>query len=258
MDFKIADVNKLSAPEFRKLLDEIEFNPLDGQPYFFFSNHDQSRTWDRYGDGVHNDQIAKLMAGLLLTTHATPQMYYGEELGMRTTTPTRIEDVKDPVGRTGWPKDKGRDGERTPMQWDDSKDAGFSTAAKTWLPIPPSAAQYNVAVEEHDPDSIFNFYKRVIALRRDVPSLRNGSYVAVNRDDPNVLAYLRKGTDGASVLVALNMSAEPRTVNFKLQGFGVQGNSLQVLMAAPKQANEQLSLEDIQIAPFGVLIATVK
>jgi alpha-glucosidase len=186
-------------------------------------------------------------------------MYYGEELGMRTTTPTRIEDVKDPVGRTGWPKDKGRDGERTPMQWDDSKDAGFSTASKTWLPIPPSASQYNVAVEEHDPDSIFNFYKRVIALRRDVPALRDGMYVAVNRDDQNVLAYLRKGTDGAdSVLVALNMSAEPRTVNFKLQGFGVQGNSLQVLMAAPKQANEQLSLEDIQIAPFGVLIATVK
>jgi alpha-glucosidase len=259
MDFKIADLNKLSAPEFRKLLDEIEFNALDGQPYFFFSNHDQSRTWDRYGDGVHNDQIAKLMAALFLTTHATPQMYYGEELGMRTTTPTRIEDVKDPVGRTGWPKDKGRDGERTPMQWDGSKDAGFSTAAKTWLPIPPSVAQYNVAVEEQDPDSIFNFYKRVIALRRDVPALRDGMYVAVNRDDPNVLAYLRKGTNSAdSVLVALNMTAQPQTVNFKLQGFGVQGNSLQVLMAAPKQANEQLPLENIQIAPFGVVIATVK
>jgi alpha-glucosidase len=178
---------------------------------------------------------------------------------MRTTTPTRIEDVKDPVGRTGWPKDKGRDGERTPMQWDDSKDAGFSTAAKTWLPIPPSVAQYNVAVEEQDPDSIFNFYKRVIALRRDVPALRDGMYVAVNRDDPNVLAYLRKGTNSAdSVLVALNMTAQPQTVNFKLQGFGVQGNSLQVLMAAPKQANEQLPLENIQIAPFGVVIATVK
>jgi alpha-glucosidase len=259
MDFKIADVNKLSVPEFRKLLDEIEFNPLDGQPYFFFSNHDQSRTWDRYGDGVHNDQIAKLMAALLLTTRATPQMYYGEELGMRTTTPTRIEDVKDPVGRTGWPKDKGRDGERTPMQWDDSKDAGFSTGAKTWLPIPPSAAQYNVAVEQRDPDSIFNFYKRVIALRREQPALRDGSYVAVNRDDQNVLAYLRTGADGAdSVLVALNMSAQPQTVSFKLNGFGVSGSSLQVLVAAPKQTNEQLGLEKIRLDPFGVLVAEVK
>jgi alpha-glucosidase len=259
MDFQIADVNKLSAPRFRELLDQIEFNYAAGQPYFFFSNHDQSRTWDRYGDGVHNDQIAKLMAALLLTTRATPQMYYGEELGMSTTTPTRIEDVKDPVGRTGWPKDKGRDGERTPMQWDDSKDAGFSTADKTWLPIPLSAAQYNVEVEKRDPDSIFNFYKRVIALRRDVPALRDGSYVAVNRDDPSVLAYLRKTPGGAdSVLVALNMSAEPQTVSFKLKGFGVNGSSLQVLVAAPKEASEALDVKNVTLEPFGVLIARIR
>ncbi len=259
MDFKVADVNKLSAPEFRRLLDEVEFNPLDGQPYFFFGNHDQVRTWDRYGDGVHNDQIAKLLATLLLTTRATPQMYYGEELGMRTTTPTRVEDVRDPVGRTGWPKDKGRDGERTPMQWNSSENAGFSTATKTWLPVPPSAAQYNVATEERDPDSIFNFYKRVIALRRESPALRGGDYVAVNRDDANVLAYLRKGPGGSdSVLVALNMSTEPRTITFKLKGFGVQGTAARVLISAPQQSNAELSLEEVKLAPFAVLIAAVK
>lgn len=258
MDFQIATLNRLSARDFRRLLDEIEFNPADGQPYFFFSNHDQVRTWDRYGDGVHNDQIAKLMAALLLTTQATPQLYYGEEIGMRTTTPTRIEDVKDPVGRTGWPKDKGRDGERTPMQWENSKDAGFSTAAKTWLPIPPSAAQYNVEQERRGPDSIFSFYKRLIALRRENPALREGKYVAVNRDDPNVLAYLRKGPNGTnSVLVALNMSSEPRTISFKLGGFGVEGNSLQVLAASPKQA-DQLSLQKVRLEAFGVLVAEVR
>jgi alpha-glucosidase len=199
------------------------------------------------------------MATLLLTTRATTQIYYGEELGMRTTTPTRIEDVKDPVGRTGWPKDKGRDGERTPMQWDSSTNAGFSTAAKTWLPVPPSAAQYNVTTEERDPDSIFNFYKRIIALRRESPALRNGDYVAVNRDDANVLAYLRKGPGGAdSVLVALNMSAEPRTVSFKLKGFGVAGTDARVLISAPQQSNSDLSLDEVKLAPFAVLIATVK
>jgi len=259
MDFKVADVNKLSAPDFRRLLDEVEFNPLDGQPYFFFGNHDQARTWDRYGDGLHNDQIAKLLATLLLTTRATPQMYYGEELGMRTTTPTRIEDVKDPVGRTGWPKDKGRDGERTPMQWDGSANAGFSTASKTWLPVPRSASQYNVATEVADPDSIFNFYKHVIALRRELPALRGGGYVAVNRDDPNVLSYLRRGQDGAdSVLVALNMSAETRSINFKLQGFGIQGTSARVLLGAPQLENSQVSLDEVKLAPYAVLIASVK
>jgi alpha-glucosidase len=259
MDFKVADGNKLSASEFRRLLDEIEFNPLDGQPYFFFNNHDQARTWDRYGDGVHNEQIAKLMAALLLTTRATPQMYYGEEIGMRTTVPTRIEEVKDPVGRTGWPKDKGRDGERTPMQWDKSPNAGFSTAPKTWLPVPPSAAQFNVATEQYDPNSIFNFYKHVIAFRHEISALRDGSYVAVNRDDPNVLAYLRKAKNGTDpVLVALNMSAQPQTVNFTLKGFGVDGKSLHVLLAAPQPANSELSLTGVKLEPFGVLIATVQ
>jgi alpha-glucosidase len=259
MDFQVADVNRLSAPEFRKLLDQIEFNPLKGQPYFFFNNHDQARTWDRYGDGVHNDQIAKLMAALLLTTRATPQMYYGEELGMRTTVPARKEDVKDPVGRTGWPKDKGRDGERTPMQWNDSQNAGFSSAAKTWLPVPPTAAQYNVAGEERNPESILNFYKKVIALRRELSPLTDGCYVAVNRDDQNVLAYLRQGQDGEeSVLVALNMSADERTINFKLKGFGVGGTSARVLLAAPQLANTQVSLDEVKLASYGVLIVAVQ
>jgi alpha-glucosidase len=259
MDFQVADVNKLSAPEFRRLLDEIEFNPVEGQPYFFFNNHDQARTWDRYGDGVHNDQIAKLLATLLLTTQATPQLYYGEELGMRTTTPTRVEDVQDPVGRTGWPKDKGRDGERTPMQWDKSQNAGFSTAAKTWLRVPPSSTQYNVESERNDPDSIFNFYKRLIAMRRELPALRDGSYVAVNRDDRNVLAYLRKTSDGRHcALVALNMSAQTQTVTFNLKGFGVGGTSLHVLSAVPNQSASELSFSKVQLAPFGVLIAEVE
>ena len=259
MDFKVADLNKLSAPDFRRLLDEVEFNFADGQPYFFFNNHDQARTWDRYGDGVHNDQIAKLMATLLLTTHATPQMYYGEEIGMRTSVPTRIEDVKDPVGRTGWPKDKGRDGERTPMQWDKATNAGFSNAAKTWLPVPPSASQYNVAAERYDANSIFNFYKHLIALRREISALRDGSYVSVNRGDSNVLAYLRRAKNGTDpVLVALNMSAQPQTVNFALQGFGVGGKSLHVLLASPQPANSDFGMTGVKLEPFGVLVAAVE
>jgi len=259
MDFQVADVNRLSVPDFRRLLDEVEFNPLQGQPYFFFSNHDQVREWDRYGDGVHNDQIAKLMATLLLTTRATPQLYYGQEIGMRTTPPTRKEDVKDPVGITGWPKDKGRDGERTPMQWDSSQNAGFSKAAKPWLPVPPSYTEYNVEAEKRSPESIFNFYQHVIALRSNVPALRNGEYVAVNRDDQNVLAYLRKGPDCAdSVLVALNMSSQPRTVKFQLSGFGITGTEVRVLLAAPAQAGSEVKLDQVALAPFAVFIGAVK
>ena len=258
MDFQIADVNKLSAPEFRRLLDEVDRNAAHGQPHFFFSNHDQPRQWDRYGDGVHNDQIAKLMAALLLTTRATPLMYYGEEIGMRTTPPARKEDVQDPIGKIGWPEEKGRDGERTPMQWDNTKDSGFSTAEHSWLPIPPSAAQYNVSVESRDPQSILSFYKRLLAIRQSEPALREGSYVPLDRDNPHVLSYLRKNpSKGDAVLVVLNMSSEPRALKLDLAAPGFKATSANTLMASPEVGAAPILLTNFTIAPFGVFIGTI-
>jgi len=253
MDFQIADVNKLSAPEFRRLFNEVDSNTAHGQPEYFFSNHDQPRQWDRYGDGVHNDQIAKLMATLLLTTRGTPQMYYGEELGMRTTDPTRIEDVHDPIGKLGWPKEKGRDGERTPMQWNSTKEAGFTTSPTSWLPIPPSSSRDNVATEKQAPDSIFNTYRRLLALRKSEPALRDGSYHAINEDDQNVFAYLRK-TGGSTILVALNMSGEPRTIAVK----AVDASTATPLYSSPSSSGDAVQLDHLTLEPFGVLVAKVK
>lgn len=259
MDFQIALVNKLSPADFRRLLDEVDQNAAGGQPHFFFSNHDQPRQYDRYGDGKNNDQIAKLMAALLLTTRNTPQMYYGEEIGMRTTPPTRKEDVKDPIGITGWPQEKGRDGERTPMQWATSRNAGFSTAAKTWLPVPPVAKTYNVEVQRKNPNSILNFYKRMIALRRREPALRDGAYVALNRSDENVLSYLRKNPGaGDSILVVLNMSNQPRTLSFDLAAQGIAQAEARLLLAAPASKTSAVPLKGMKVEPFGVLIAAVK
>ena len=116
-------------PEFRKQIALAE--STGGWPTYVIGNHDMARSFVRYGDGKHNDQIAKLMAGLYLTLRGTPIMYYGEEIGMENNDPTRKEDVKDPMGITGWPGYKGRDGERTPMQWDDSANAGFTTGSDT-------------------------------------------------------------------------------------------------------------------------------
>jgi alpha-glucosidase len=258
MDFQIADVNKLSARDFRRLLDEIDRNAAGGQPHYFFSNHDQPRHWDRYGDGFHNDQIAKVMAALLLTTRATPLMYYGEEIGMRTTDPVRKEDVQDPIGKIGWPQEKGRDGERTPMQWDPSKVAGFSTAERPWLPVPPSSAAYNVNTELRDPNSILSFYKRLLALRRSEPALRNGSYLPLDRENPFVLSYLRKGSGkGDAILVVLNLSAESRTVRFDLAAHGVKDLSARPLIAAPEIGRESTLLTHFTIPAFGVFIGSV-
>jgi alpha-glucosidase len=259
MDFQVADINQLSASRFRELIDQVENNGAGGQPYFFFNNHDQDRTWDRYGDGVHNDAIARVLATLLLTTRATPQLYYGEEIGMLTTPPARKEDVRDPIGKLGWPKEKGRDGERTPMQWDTSTNAGFTTSPTPWLPVPPNYKQRNVAVEEKDPDSLLNFYKQLIRLRRTHPALRDGAQITVNCRDTEVLSFVRKSPDdGESLLVLLNMSNKSKTVAFNLKSQGITGNFAKPLLSYAKTSATEVQLNAISLPPFGTLVATVK
>jgi alpha-glucosidase len=245
MDFLFTTVNKLSPAEFRKQIAGI--NSASGWPTFVISNHDIVRSYDRYGDGQHNDQIAKLMAGLYLTLRGTPILYYGEELGMKTTPPTRKEDVKDPIGRSGWPKEKGRDGERTPMQWDESENAGFSKAAP-WLPVPPTAKAHNVADESKDPESILAFYKKVLKLRHTNKCLLDGSYVPLNENDQNVLSYLRVYKDQA-VLVALNMSGTVQKADFQISKNGF--SSAKSLVAT---GNSSSKGDIVTLDPYGVFI----
>jgi alpha-glucosidase len=238
-------VNKLSPAEFRKQIASV--NSASGWPTFVISNHDIVRSYDRYGDGKHNDQIAKLMAGLYLTLRGSPILYYGEEIGMQTTPPTRKEDVQDPIGRRGWPKEKGRDGERTPMQWDDSVNAGFSKS-KPWLPVPPTYQTHNVADELKDSNSVLSYYKKVLALRRTNQALLDGSYISLNENDQNVLSYLRAYKDQA-VLVALNMSDAEQKVTFD---FGSQGfSSANALIAT---GNSAATGRVVTIEPYGVFI----
>jgi alpha-glucosidase len=241
---------KFSAPVFREHVAAVD--GAGGWPVYVISNHDIVRSYDRYGDGQHNDQIAKVMAALYLTLRGTPIMYYGEEIGMKTTPPTRKEDVKDPIGRTGWPEEKGRDGERTPMQWNADTNAGFSTKAP-WLPVPPTYKTYNVATEGKDPNSILNLYKKLLALRHTNEALLDGSYTALNQSDANVMSYLRS-YKGKAVLVALNMSSSPQKLAVNLADQGFAATSLKSLIATPQSSakGNQVSLE-----PFGVFIAEV-
>ena len=245
MDFLFTTVNRLSPAAFRKQIAAV--NSASGWPTFVISNHDIVRSYDRYGDGQHNDQIAKLMAGLYLTLRGTPIMYYGEEIGMKTTPPTRRDEVQDPIGRRGWPREKGRDGERTPMQWDESVNAGFSRA-KPWLPVPPTYKTHNVADELKDPDSVLSFYKQVLALRRTNEALLDGSYIPLNEDDPNVLSYMRLYKDQA-VLVVLNMSGAEQKVTFELGSHGFSSATGLITTGNSAATGSVVTLE-----PFGVFI----
>lgn len=248
MDFLFTTVNKLSAAEFRKQIAAV--NAASGWPTFVISNHDIARSYDRYGDGRHDDQIAKLMAALYLTLRGSPILYYGEEIGMKTTPPTRKEDVKDPIGRTGWPREKGRDGERTPMQWNESENAGFSKVAP-WLPVPPTYKTHNVADESRDPNSVLTFYKNVLKLRHTNPALLDGSYTPLNENDQNVLSYLRVYKDQA-VLVTLNMSGSEQKPNLEL---GKRGFSqVQSLVATEKSSAKG---DVVTLEPYGVFIGQI-
>jgi alpha-glucosidase len=245
MDFLFTKVDKLSPAEFRKQIAAV--NSATGWPTFVISNHDIVRSYDRYGDGQHNDQIAKLMAGLYLTLRGTPIMYYGEEIGMKTTPPTRKEDVRDPIGKTGWPKEKGRDGERTPMQWDASENAGFSQATP-WLPVPSTYKTHNVADQSKDPDSVLSFYKKVLKLRHTNKALLDGSYTPLNENDQNVLSYMRVYKDQV-VLVALNMSGAEQKIDFEMSKHGF--SSTKSLVATEKSA---VSGDVVTLEPYGVFI----
>jgi len=249
MDFLFTTVNKLSPAEFRKQIAAVD--AASGWPTFVISNHDIVRSYDRYGDGEHNDQIAKLMAALYLTLRGTPIMYYGEEIGMKTTPPTSREEVKDPIGRTGWPKEKGRDGERTPMQWNSSDNAGFSKGTP-WLPVPPTYKTHNVAEESKDPDSVLEFYKKVLKLRHTNRALLDGSYVAINENDANVLSYLRV-YKGHAVVVALNMSNTLQKVTLELKGKGFS-SAKGLLSTGQSTANGA----EVSLDPYGVFIGEVK
>ena len=180
MDMQVGFINKFDVSLFRQRIDDAETQIGGDEPLFVFDNHDNPR-WDRYqigaqgtpdfGYGPYHNDIGRVIATVLFASRDTAMMYYGDEIGMVTTPPARKQDVKDPIGITGWPKEKGRDGERTPMQWDAAPGAGFSTpGVKTWLPIPPSSPTVNVAAEEREANSLLHWYQQIIALKKRDPA----------------------------------------------------------------------------------------
>jgi alpha-glucosidase len=253
MDTQVGFINKLDVATFRSKLDDVETKIEGNEPLLVFDNHDNPRIDARYGDGVHDTDITRVLSTLLFASRGTSLFYYGAELGMKTTPPTRKEDVKDPVGLTGWPKDKGRDGERTPMQWDDSNNAGFSDA-KPWLPVPPNKSEINVKAEEADPNSLLNWYQALIKLKKTNAAFKSGENVMLDTENTKVLSWLRKGPGKSEVVVATNFSADPQTVNLSA---GVSGSKLKTLLKTPGSV-DPTGIDKIELPAFGVYIGEVE
>jgi alpha-glucosidase len=174
--------------------------PRGGWPNWVLGNHDIHRVASRVGPAQ-----ARVAAMLLLTLRGTPTMYYGDEIGM-TDVPIPHDRVTDCYERNVPGLGLGRDPERTPMQWDASRNAGF-TDGEPWLPVAADHHAVNVASESGDERSMLTLYRRLIALRRECTALSLGEYnTLAERDD--VLTYERIDTE--RVVVALNLSHEPR------------------------------------------------
>jgi alpha-glucosidase len=192
------------ARSIAKLIDEYEEAlPPGAWPNWVLGNHDRPRIASRVGP----DQ-ARVAAMLLLTLRGTPTIYYGDEIGMQQV-PIPLDEIRDPLERNIPGQGLGRDGARTPLQWNSTKFAGFSTA-KPWLPVAANYEQQNVAEQRRDPGSIHQVYHRLIALRREQPALRHGTYrpMVANGD---LLVYMRE-FERDRILVALNFGTEPATV----------------------------------------------
>ena len=182
------------APAVARLIEEYEAAlPEGGWPNWVLGNHDQPRIAARVGDAQ-----ARVAAVLLLTLRGTPTLYYGDEIGLGRV-PIPPERVRDP-----WEHNepgRGRDPERTPMQWQPGPQAGFSTV-EPWLPLDPQAQTRNVEVLRDEPGSILTLHRRLIALRREHPALSVGDYCPVSVEG-DVLVYERRHAD-ETIRVALN------------------------------------------------------
>jgi alpha-glucosidase len=199
----------LSAPwharSLAALIDRYEAAlPNGAWPNWVLGNHDRPRVASRVGEAQ-----ARVAAMLLLTLRGTPTIYYGDEIGMRQA-PIAPDQVRDPFEKNVPGVGLGRDGCRTPMQWDASAHAGFSQG-EPWLPLACDYQQENVANLVADEQSILSLYRALIALRKQWPALSGGAYQPLAAEG-DLLLY-RRVREGRSVLVALNLGAEPIAVS---------------------------------------------
>jgi alpha-glucosidase len=203
---------KWEARVIARLISEYEAAlPRGGWPNWVLGNHDRARIATRVGP----DQ-ARIAAMLLLTLRGTPTIYYGDEIGL-VNVPIEPSQVQDPFEKNVPGLGLGRDGVRTPMQWDATANAGF-TSAQPWLPVSDDYETRNVGCQRDDPATIYNLYRRLIATRRQRLSLSIGCYrpIAAAGD---LLLFVRQHEDERT-LVALNFGSEPLAASFAqpLQG----------------------------------------
>lgn len=194
--------------EIYRAINEYEASiPPGAWPNWVLGNHDKSRIATRTGRAQ-----ARVAAMLLLTLRGTPTLYYGDEIGMQDVE-IPVDEVQDPQEKNVPGRGLGRDPERTPMQWNSERHAGFSVA-KPWLRLSSDYQEYNVEREKDDPHSFLMFHKQLLSLRRQESAINVGAFIPVYVDE-KIIAYKRKQRED-TFLIVLNLSDAPAT--FSLTG----------------------------------------
>jgi alpha-glucosidase len=235
---------KSFAEAIERWLDRV---PAGAWPCHVLSNHDQSRIVTRFGGGDKGLRRARAAAVLLLTLRGTPFMYYGDELGMEDGRLSR-KDIVDPAGLRYWPFFKGRDPERTPMQWTNVPNGGFSEA-RPWLPV-STAGERNVELELRDPDSMLSLYKRLIRVRKEHPGLRFGEMRFASRGEKGILSYERF-LEGKRFFVAVNFSDSP-------EGLSLPEGRWLIIASAHRSMEGSVSEGYLQLPSCGALVLSLQ
>lgn len=253
------DVKSLELLDLKKVLSKWQ-TELEGQGWnsLFWNNHDLPRIVSRWGnDKEYRIESAKMLATLLHGMKGTPYIYQGEELGM---TNVRFDDINDynDIESLNMYKDrlskgyshneimesiyaKGRDNARTPMQWDDSENAGFTTGTP-WLAVNKNYDKINAKQCLQDENSIFNHYKKLIDIRKNNDTIIYGDYKLLCEDDENIFAYVRE-LNGDKILVVCNFY--DKDVEFKFEG---DFNYSKVLLSNYNDSSKMI--EKLKLRPY--------
>lgn len=236
-----------TAAHVRRQVEEFNERVKDGWASWSVGNHDAIRVATRWGGVNPAPGFTKLVLAMQLSLKGTPCLYQGDELGL-TEADVPYELLQDPYGKTFWPEFKGRDGCRTPMPWvADAPQAGF-TDGQPWLPVDAAHVEAAVDVQDRDHDSMLNFQRRFIALRRSLPQLTRGEIAFFDAPEP-VLALRRDLAGHDSVLAAFNLSNEEVSFDWPATD-GVAQMPVDGLAGSAQQGR-------VTLAPYGAWFGTV-
>ena len=256
-------------------LAQLDSLPIKGWPCNTLGNHDTSRMYTFFGNKQRDADLARIHAALVLTLKGTPFLYNGEEIGMTDyiiTDPEKLRDtmatwyydrlvnelnvpLEEAARRAG---EMTRDKNRTPMQWTNQPNGGFSPPeVQTWLPVNPNYRDsINVKDQERNPNSLLNYYKNLLRIRKNTPALIEGDYVPLHPAAKDYLAFLRV-TNPQAVLVVLNFSEKQLELDFS-RSKELNAKELNILFSSAERSILVKSSRSLEVAPFEALIAEAK